>query len=169
MVSFITITLFAASAIASACAAPGVNSASSSNNVDNEIPQNWNWHVEHWGAGCEHTICNYQFNITVPSIEGVIGGAKAYCQGLDDYTNESPTYVPCKILDGSSNTIAARLFIKSEKRPNPDKIDVSYYYVSSKYHLPTNYSGTHDAVYNQFGPEGPLNFDITPTKSFVQR
>ena len=155
MVPFTLITLFAASAMAAACPAPNGNSGSSygsssgsgsssssgsssgssseSSTDASGIPENWKWHVEHWGAGCEHTICNYQFNITVTDIEGVVSGAKAYCEGLFDYTNESPTYVPCKDLGGSSNSIAARLLQKNAKHPGPDEIDVSFFYVSSKY------------------------------------
>lgn len=101
MVNFATIGLFAASALAGPVARQVA------------IPENWNWHVENWSAGCSRQGCYYNFNITIPSVEGEILGVKAYCngyeQGYDNSFTVPSVYETCQLLEGVNNGVAAKL------------------------------------------------------------
>lgn len=75
-----------------------------------DIPANWSWHVEGWSAGCARSGCYYDFNVTVPTIEGKILGAKAYCSGYENgYYRKGNWYESCRILEGVNNGISAKL------------------------------------------------------------
>jgi hypothetical protein len=71
MVSFTTLFVAASTAASAALATPIMPRQM-------DIPANWTWHVTNWTAGCGRANCYYTFNVTVPSVEGVIGGVKAY-------------------------------------------------------------------------------------------
>jgi hypothetical protein len=98
MVSFRTIALWATSALAAAL---------SERQID--IPDDWTWSVENWHAGCQRT-CYYNFNVTIPSIEGQVLGAKAYCSGAES----DDRFVHCQILEGANNPVAAKLLARPE-------------------------------------------------------
>jgi hypothetical protein len=98
------------------------------------IPENWNWQVENWEAGCSRSGCYYYFNVTVPSIEGEILGVKAFCsgyeQGYDNSFTVPSTYAPCRLLEGVNNDVAARLSLRENDGNGfgPKEIDVSFLY-----------------------------------------
>jgi hypothetical protein len=122
MVSFTTLALLATSAIAGPVARQIA------------IPENWNWQVENWEAGCSRRGCYYLFNVTVPTIEGEIAGVKAYCngheQGYDNGFTVPSTYTSCRLLEGSNNGVAARLSLRVSDGNGfgPKEIDVSFLY-----------------------------------------
>jgi len=126
MVRFATLAVLATSAIACPTADSGSGSDAST------IPPNWEWHVESWGGGCEHTWCWYSFNITVPHVEHKVEGVKAYCQGYGDMTI-TPTFTACKLLEGDTNNVAAKLWVKNEDtETGPNQITVSFTYGETK-------------------------------------
>ncbi|KAF2645899.1 hypothetical protein P280DRAFT_465637 [Massarina eburnea CBS 473.64] len=157
MVSFTTLALLATSAIAGPVARQIA------------IPENWNWQVENWEAGCSRRGCFYYFNVTVPSIEGEILGVKALCsgseQGYDNGFTVPSTYAPCRLLEGVNNGVAARLSLRESNGTGfgPKEIDVSFLYAGYEDRPAYNFSGTHEAKYNQF-VSPPLNFSVTATK-----
>jgi hypothetical protein len=120
MVSFTTITLLATSALAGPVARQIA------------IPENWNWHVEGWEAGCSRSGCYYNFNLTVPTVEGKILGVKAYChgyeQGYDNSFTVPSTYTPCRLLEGVNNSVAAKLSLREHDGQGlgPKEIIVSF-------------------------------------------
>jgi hypothetical protein len=122
MVSFTTLALLATSAIAGPVARQIA------------IPENWNWQVENWEAGCSRSGCYYYFNVTVPSIEGEILGVKAFCsgyeQGYDNSFTVPSTYAPCRLLEGVNNDVAARLSLRENDGNGfgPKEIAVSFLY-----------------------------------------
>ncbi|KAF2193759.1 hypothetical protein K469DRAFT_619047 [Zopfia rhizophila CBS 207.26] len=151
MVSASALLLFAASAIAS----PLVQRQT-------EIPEDWNWQVEGWHAGCARSGCSYNFNITVPTIEGEIGGVKAYCSGYEN----GAFFIPCQILEGVNNGVAAKLLPREdESGRGPQQFAVSFLkasYEGSPYY---NFTAYHETIYNAF--VAPLqNFTMTPTEVF---
>lgn len=91
MVSFTTVAAFAAGAIAAPL-----------NARQADIPSGWNWHVSNWEAGCAQSGCTYNFNITVPTVDGQIAGVKAYCNG-----GETSDFTACQIIDGVNNGVSA--------------------------------------------------------------
>lgn len=93
MVSFKAIALLATSALAAPL---------SERQID--IPESWTWSIEGWEAGCIRT-CYYRFNVSIPSIEGQVLGAKAYCSGEES----GNTFANCQILEGVNNGVAAKL------------------------------------------------------------
>lgn len=98
MVSFTTLLAFTAGALAS----PVVPRQMA-------IPENWNWHVSGWEAGCAPD-CYYHFNVTIPSVEGEILGVKAYCDGTENgYYRKGNWYTNCQILEGVNNGVAAKV------------------------------------------------------------
>jgi hypothetical protein len=122
MVSFTALALLATSAMAGPVARQIA------------IPENWNWQVENWGAGCARSGCYYSFNITVPTIEGQIAGVKAYCNGYEhgydnSFTIPSP-YETCELLGGVNNGVAARFSLREDDGQGlgPKDIEVSFLY-----------------------------------------
>ncbi|KAH6851533.1 hypothetical protein J4E91_010095 [Alternaria rosae] len=135
------------------------------------IPEGWTWQVENWEAGCSRQGCYYNFNITVPSVPEGPAGVKAYCHGYEQGYDQSfmipSAYENCQLLEGVNNGVAARL---SEREHDgngfgPKEIEVSFEYGAYGDRPAYNFSGTHEARYNQFVTY-PLNFTITPTKVF---
>ena len=108
MVSFTTLLAFSAAALASPLRTRQI-----------EIPEGWTWQVTNWSAGCARS-CYYDFNVTVPTIEGQIGGVKAYCSGGED-----AWYRNCRILEGVNNGVSAKL---SERNGSgsPAEIQLSF-------------------------------------------
>ena len=99
MVSFTTLLALSASALASPLQTRQM-----------DIPANWKWHVTGWEAGSTRSGGYYNFNVTVPSVEGQILGAKAYCHGDENgYFRKGNTYANCQILEGVNNGISAKL------------------------------------------------------------
>jgi hypothetical protein len=102
------------------------------------IPENWDWQVENWEAGCGRSGCYYYFNVTVPSVEGEITGAKAMCsgseQGYDNSFTIPSTYMPCQLLESSNNGVAARLSLRGDESEGygPQQIEVSFLYAGSE-------------------------------------
>jgi len=124
MVKYATLAILATSAIASPIAG--------SDSDVSVIPANWNWHVEGWGEGCEHTWCWYSFNITTPPSD-VSHSMKAYCQGYGDMTI-TPTFTACKVLEGNTNGVAAKLWVKNpDNEPGLNQITVSFTFGETKY------------------------------------
>ena len=159
MVSFATLALLATSALASPVARQIA------------IPENWNWHVENWSAGCARSGCYYNFNITVPTVEGEIAGVKAYCsggeQGYDNSFTIPSVYQNCRLLEGVNNGVAAKFSLRENDGQGfgPKDIIVSFLYSGYEDRPAYNFSGSHEAKYNQF--VAPLmEFDITPTQVF---
>lgn len=118
MVSFATLLALSASALAS----PVLQTRQM------DIPSNWTWHVSGWEGGCSRGGCYYNFNVTVPSVEGQILGAKAYCHGDENgYYRKGNTYANCQILSGVNNGISAKLGErKSDEDSAPDDIFISF-------------------------------------------
>ncbi|KAF3006085.1 hypothetical protein E8E13_011081 [Curvularia kusanoi] len=135
------------------------------------IPEGWKWQVTNWEGGCGRSGCYYNFNVTVPSIENQLG-VLAYCsgseQGYDNSFTIPSTYVQCKTLAGGDNVAAARLSLR-EPGQGPKEIDVSFVLPGNPNSDPPrpayNFSGSHEAKYNQF-VSPPFNFTITPDKVF---
>lgn len=117
MVSFTTLLALSASALAS----PVLQARQIA------IPENWNWHVSGWEAGCSRGGCYYNFNVTIPSVEGQILGAKAYCNGNENgYYKKGNWYTNCQILEGANNGVAAKLGERGGDRDIPLDIDISF-------------------------------------------
>ncbi|KAF2262149.1 hypothetical protein CC78DRAFT_535033 [Lojkania enalia] len=89
-----------------------------------DIPNDWDWHVEGWHAGCSRSGCSYNFNVTVPSILDQIAGVKAYCSGPET----GNTYRSCQILEGVNDGVSAKFGPRNESSPElgPEKIFVSF-------------------------------------------
>ena len=163
MVSFTTLAVLFTSAIATPVARQMA------------IPEGWEWQVENWEAGCSRSGCYYNFNVTVPSIEnqlGVIAACSGSEQGYDNSFTVPSTYTACRTLAGADPAAAARLSL----RPNdgtghgPQEIEISFLLPGNPYLSPPrpayNFSGTHEAKYNQF-VSPPINFTVTPDKVFA--
>jgi len=122
MISFTALAILATSAFASPVARQIA------------IPENWNWHVEGWEGGCSRQGCYYNFNVTVPTVEGEIAGVKAYCNGYEQGYDNSFTipsvYAPCRLLDGVNNGVAAKLSLREHDGNGfgPKEIIVSFLY-----------------------------------------
>jgi hypothetical protein len=120
MVSFTALALLATSAIAGPVARQIA------------IPENWDWQVENWEGGCARSGCYYYFNVSVPSVEGQILGAKAQCsgseQGYDSGFTIPSTFTSCRILEGVNNGIAARFGPRANdgNGGGPKEIEVSF-------------------------------------------
>ncbi|CAN9342464.1 unnamed protein product [Alternaria alternata] len=156
MVSFTTLLAFAAGAI----------TAPTTQTEQPKIPSNWTWHVEGWSAGCARSGCYYDFNISVPSIEGEILGVKAYCSGYENgWYRKGNWYAPCRILEGVNNGVSAKFSERtSDTSGSPDQILLSFEKAPYEPLNTTgyNFTGSHEAIYNQFvAPE--QEFDVTPT------
>ncbi|KAG9190160.1 hypothetical protein G6011_08248 [Alternaria panax] len=160
MVSFAALALLATSAMAGPVARQVA------------IPENWNWQVENWEAGCSRSGCYYNFNVIVPTIAGEIGGVKANCNGYEQGYDNSFTipsiYEGCQLLEGVNNGVAARFSLREKDGQGlgPKQIEVSFLYAGYEDRPAYNFSGTHEARYNQFIAP-PLNFTVTPTKVFA--
>jgi hypothetical protein len=86
------------------------------------IPENWTWHVSGWEAGNTRTGGYYRFNVTVPRVEGKIGGVKAYCYGTENgWYRKGNTYSNCQILEGSNNGVSAKLSERESDNGDPPK------------------------------------------------
>ena len=159
MVSFTTLALLATSAIAGPIARQIA------------IPEKWNWHVEGWEAGCGRSGCSYNFNITVPTVEGEIAGVKASCRGSEQgYENRftiPSTYEPCRLLEGTNNGVAAKFSLREHDGQGfgPKEIIVSFLYAGYEERPSYNFSGSHEAKYNMF-VSPLLEFDMTATEVF---
>ncbi|PSN71403.1 hypothetical protein BS50DRAFT_486240 [Corynespora cassiicola Philippines] len=129
-----------------------------------EIPEGWTWQVENWHAGCQRAGCNYNFNITVPTVEGDIAGVKAYCSGYRGYDTPD-NYNLCQILEGANNGVSAKFGPRPEDGTGPKEIFISF---EKGAYEPEgrpayNFTGSAPAVYNAF--VAPLlNFTVTPTQ-----
>jgi hypothetical protein len=121
MVSFTTLlTLSAASA--SALATPVLQERQIA------IPSNWTWHVTGFGGGNTRTGAYYDFNVTVPTIEGQIAGVKAYCNGYENgWYRKGNWYANCRLLEGVNNGVSAKLSERdSDVDGQPKEILVSF-------------------------------------------
>lgn len=155
MVSFTTLLALSAGALAS----PVLQTRQM------DIPQDWSWHVSGWTAGCARSGCYYDFNVTVPTIEGQIGGVKAYCSGNENgwYRNGN-WYTNCQILEGVNNGVAAKLSEReSDDVASPGEILLSFEYAGYEDRPAYNFTGSHAAIYNQFTAPAQ-EFDVTPTE-----
>jgi hypothetical protein len=94
------------------------------------IPGNWNWHVSGWEAGCTRSGCYYNFNVTVPRVEGKIAGVKAYCRGDENgWYRKGNWYETCRLLEGTNNGVAAKLSEReSDVDGSPKEILISFEY-----------------------------------------
>lgn len=92
------------------------------------IPENWNWHVSGWSAGCSRSGCSYNFNVTVPSVEGQILGVKAYCNGYENgWYRKGNWFDNCQILEGVNNGVAAKFSEReSDVDGSPKEIILSF-------------------------------------------
>nr|URG42907.1 CEP127 [Alternaria solani] len=156
MVSFTTLLAFAAGAV----------HATPVTTQPPAIPSNWTWHVEGWSAGCARGGCYYDFNVSVPTIEGFTLGAKAYCSGSENgWYRKGNWYAPCRILEGTNSGISAKFSERtSDTSGSPEEILLSFEKLPYEpLNAPGyNYTGSHKAIYNQFvAPE--QEFDVTPT------
>ncbi|KAH7128645.1 hypothetical protein B0J11DRAFT_578828 [Dendryphion nanum] len=133
-----------------------------------EIPENWNWHVTGWHAGCARSGCSYNFNVTIPTIENKILGVKAYCSGaevIDGVNLDLNTYRNCQILEGVNNGVSAKFGPRKDfQSGGPEKIFVSFtlgaYEAEGRPEY--NFTGNAEAIYNAF--VAPLReFDVVPT------
>lgn len=118
MVSFTTLLALSAGALAS----PVLQTRQM------DIPENWVWHVSGWEAGCSRSGCYYNFNVTVPSVEGQILGAKGYCHGYENgWYRQGNWYENCQILEGVNNGISAKLGERvSDTDGSPDDFFLSF-------------------------------------------
>lgn len=95
-----------------------------------DIPEDWAWHVTGWHAGCARSGCNYNFNVTVPTIPNQVGGVKAYCSGYENghVYGEPSTFTSCQILEGVNNGVAAKFGPREnpEEGLGPKKVYVSF-------------------------------------------
>jgi hypothetical protein len=123
MVSFTTILALSGAALAS----PVLQHRTTS------IPENWNWPVSGWTAGCARAGCYYNFNVTIPSVDTEqwkIAGVKAYCNGYEngEYGEEN-FYEGCQILEGVNNGVAAKMSKReSSTDGSPNDILISFKY-----------------------------------------
>ncbi|KAF2451958.1 hypothetical protein P171DRAFT_426377 [Karstenula rhodostoma CBS 690.94] len=158
MVSFTTLLALSATALAS----PVLQSRQIA------IPENWSWHVSGWTAGCAKQGCFYNFNVTVPTVEGQIAGVKAYCNGYETgYYRKGNWYESCQILEGVNNGVAAKFSerpAKSEtESESPQEIFLSFEYAGFEDRPAYNFTGSHKVIYNQF--TAPVQeFDVKPTE-----
>jgi hypothetical protein len=118
MVSFTTLLAFSAGALAS----PVLQARQIA------IPENWTWHIDGWTGGCSRSGCSYNFNVTVPRVEGEIAGVKAYCNGYENgWYRRGNTFDGCQILEGSNNGVAAKFSEReSDVDGSPKEIIVSF-------------------------------------------
>jgi hypothetical protein len=116
MVSFTALLAFSAGALA----APSLQARQMG------LPSNWTWHVSGWEGGCARSGCYYNFN--VPSVDGIIGGVKAYCTGRENgWYRKGNWYEPCQILEGANNGVAAKFSERtSDTDGSPDEIWLSF-------------------------------------------
>ncbi|KAI9149069.1 hypothetical protein HJFPF1_11115 [Paramyrothecium foliicola] len=153
MVSFKTIALLATSAVAAPL-----------NERQIDIPSDWTWSVEGWHAGCQRS-CSYNFNITIPTIEGEIAGIKAYCSGGET----GGTFTSCQILEGVNNGVASKLLERPDDSGiGPQQFAVSFekasYEGSDCTGSPSyNFTAYNSTTYNAF--VAPLmSFTMKPTE-----
>jgi len=92
------------------------------------IPGNWTWHVSGWSAGCARSGCYYDFNVTVPTVQGQIAGVKAYCSGYENgWYRKGNWYQGCRILEGVNNGVAAKFSERmNDTDSSPDEILLSF-------------------------------------------
>jgi hypothetical protein len=121
MVSFTTLLAFS-SASAGALAKPVVQERQIA------IPENWNWHVTGFEGGNSRSGAYYNFNVTVPTVEGQIAGVKAYCNGRENgWYRKGNWYSSCRILEGVNNGVAAKLSERdSDVDGEPKEILISF-------------------------------------------
>ncbi|KAH7309703.1 hypothetical protein B0I35DRAFT_515116 [Stachybotrys elegans] len=151
MVSFKTIALLATSALAAPVSERQVS-----------LPDDWAWSVEGWEAGCTRT-CYYRFNVTIPSIEGVLG-AKAFCSGGE--TNDR--FLDCQILSGANNPVAAKLLARPENMTTgfgPQEFAVSFQKSSYEGSPTYNFTAYNSTTYNAVSSP-PMDFKMKPTEVF---
>ncbi|CAI6337714.1 unnamed protein product [Periconia digitata] len=159
MVSFLSLALLASSTLASPLLPRQV-----------DIPENWDWQVTNWEAGCSRSGCYYHFNLTVPSINnqlGVLASCRGYEQGYDNSFTIPSVYEDCTTLAGRNNRAAAKLGprVHDGNGFGPKEIWVSFSYEAAEGAPTYNWSGPHEAKYNQF-VSPPLNFTMTATEVF---
>lgn len=118
MVSFTSLLALSAGALASPVLRPRQIA----------IPENWNWHVSKWEAGCTRSGCYYNFDVAVPSVEGEILGVKAHCTGDENgWYRKGNWYSGCQILEGANNGVAAKLSEReSDVDGSPKEILISF-------------------------------------------
>jgi hypothetical protein len=92
------------------------------------IPGNWTWHVSGFEGGNTRTGAYYNFNVTVPAVEGQIAGVKAYCNGYENgWYRKGNWYENCRILEGANNGVAAKLSERvSDVDGEPKEILISF-------------------------------------------
>ncbi|EME40825.1 hypothetical protein DOTSEDRAFT_136569 [Dothistroma septosporum NZE10] len=110
------------------------------------LPDNYQWSVENWYAGCARSGCSYNFNVTGAS-SGLYPGFKAYCSGAD-----TGYYDDCEILGVLSDS--GTPFVAASLRPNFQNgiatMSVSLSFTDADSLIIYNISGWHDATYNAF-------------------
>ncbi|RMZ69229.1 hypothetical protein GMOD_00003170 [Pyrenophora seminiperda CCB06] len=162
MVSFTTLLALSGAALASSsCKAPEPDQKKGM-----EIPGNWTWQVTGWEAGCARQGCYYDFNVTMPSVPGKVGGVKAHCQGNENWFRKGNTYKGCQLLDGVNNRVSAKLSERTSDSGTdfPTEILVSFEFGKGPF-LPNpsyNFTGSHKTIYNA-AVEPLQNFTIVPT------
>ncbi|KAK5135753.1 hypothetical protein LTR08_004739 [Meristemomyces frigidus] len=120
----------------------------------------YRWQVTGWSAGCARSGCYYDFNVTGPE-DGNIPCFQAYCSGDD-----VGYFKQCEILSGSSTSsipsVAAELdHYNTSTADGIAAMAVSLSFVDADSGARYNYTGHHNATYNQFA--APLeSFKIKP-------
>ncbi|KAJ4351181.1 uncharacterized protein N0V89_006520 [Didymosphaeria variabile] len=129
-----------------------------------DIPANWTWHVSGWSAGCARSGCYYDFNVTVPTVEGQIAGVKAYCSGSENWYRLGNYYRNCQILEGVNNGVSAKFSERtSDDGTPPQEIELSFELAGYEQRPAYNFTGSHETIYNQFVAPAQ-EFDVTPTE-----
>lgn len=157
MVSFTSILALSASALAS----PVLQ------NRQIPTPEGWNWQVSKWEAGCTRSGCYYNFDVTVPSVEGEILGVKAHCFGDENgWYRKGNWYKGCQILEGVNNGVAAKLSEReSDTDGSPDEILISFTLAGHEDRPTYNFTAKHETIYNAaVAPQ--QEFEVTPTEVF---
>ncbi|KAH7401080.1 hypothetical protein DE146DRAFT_632111 [Phaeosphaeria sp. MPI-PUGE-AT-0046c] len=155
MVSITSLLVFSASALAS----PVLQRRQIA------IPEGWNWQVSKWEAGCTRSGCYYNFDVTVPSIEGEILGVKAHCIGYENgWYRKGNWYDGCDILEGANNGVAAKLSEReSDIDGSPKEILISFTLAGYEDRPTYNFTAKHETIYNAaVSPQ--KEFEVTPTE-----
>ncbi|KAI1334421.1 hypothetical protein F5Y15DRAFT_401414 [Xylariaceae sp. FL0016] len=132
-----------------------------------DIPAGWEWSVENWHAGCGRSGCSYNFNVTVPTVEGQIGGVKAYCSGQESVTNGTFTssYKQCQLLEGSNNYVMAKFAPRESQGTAPQEFAFAFTKASYEGSAAYTFTAYNSTTYNAF-VSPLLDFDVTPTEVY---
>ncbi|KAK4626351.1 hypothetical protein CLAFUW4_04706 [Fulvia fulva] len=133
------------SSTAAALVAPAV--------AQNGVPDGYSWAVSGWSAGTARSGSSYDFNATGIK-DGYLPGFKAYCGGDD-----VGCFKDCTLPEGETNEGTGPPFVSAKLRPNQQD-QIAQVTLSLKFQCASctdpatyNFTGTHDATYNQFSPD----------------